>query len=78
MPLCGLSQAVLLQVFSTSGNLNDPNMDSDTLAVLTQCAKNMAAYKPPKKAILDKYFELFRGDHEAEADADADAEVDEV
>ena len=77
MPVCGLSQAVLLQVFSTSGNLNDPNMDSDTLAVLTQCAKNMAAYKPPEKAILDKYI---RGDHDAdaEAEADADAEVDEV
>jgi hypothetical protein len=46
-------------------------MDTETLCVLTQCAKNMASYKPPHGPTKDKYFELFSGVHE---DTDADDE----
>ena len=63
-PICSF------QVFAQVGNLTDPNMDTETLSVLTQCAKNMDAYKPPKARILDKYFELFCTVHDAEVPAE--------
>ena len=55
------------QVFSRAGNLSDPNMATDTLATLTSAAINGASYRPPVAAILDKYFKLFRAQHDKEA-----------
>jgi hypothetical protein len=56
-------------VFSKSGALTDPNMDTETLCVLTQGAKNMASYKPPHGPTKDKYFELFSGVHQDDTEA---------
>ena len=52
-------QANCEQLFSTSGNLSDPNMDVEFLAILTSIIKNKAAFNPKVAAILDKYFAKF-------------------
>ena len=48
------------QIFSTAGNLSDPNMDPFFLATLTRVARNKKAFCPSTESIFEKYFELFR------------------
>ena len=55
-------QANCEQLFSTAGNLSDPNMDEHFLAILTSIIKNKAAFNPKVAAILDKYYAKFH-DH---------------
>ena len=47
------------QLFSTAGNLSDPNMDVEVLAIITSIIKNKAAFNPKVATILDKYFAKF-------------------
>ena len=54
-------QANCEQVFSTAGNLSDPNMDPKFLGILVSIMKNKAAFNPPLAAIKQKYFAKFRG-----------------
>ena len=42
------------QFFSRSGNLTDPNMDSDYLAALSLIGKNKDGYKPPAPEMFNK------------------------
>ena len=54
-------QASCEQMFSTAGNLSDPNMDPKFLGTLVSIMKNKAAFNPPRAAIKEKYFAKFRG-----------------
>ena len=50
------------QLFSRSGFLTDPNMDSAFLAALTAIGKNKGAYQPSNKEIEAKYVEKYGKD----------------
>ena len=49
-------------------------MDSQYLVHLVMAGANKNAYQPPLKAILEKYYELFRGKGSGEAGGSADDE----
>ena len=49
------------QLFSRSGNLSDPNMDPEYLAILTSIGINKKVYKPSLSEIKDMYYQMFRG-----------------
>jgi hypothetical protein len=54
------------QIFSRAGLLADPNLQPAYLGTLVKIGVNKKSYKPPLSAILDKYFEMFRGSGEKE------------
>ena len=54
-------EANVEQVFSRAGNLSDPNMDPEYLALLTIIAVNQKSFWPTLEAIKLKYYEMFRG-----------------
>ena len=58
---CPTCQGNCEQLFSTAGNLSDPNMDPKFLGILVSIIKNKAAFNPPLAAIKEKYFAKFRG-----------------
>ena len=49
------------QVFSSEGNLSNPNMEPEFLAFLRMIAVNRKAFMPTVEAIRDKYYQMFRG-----------------
>ena len=57
-------QANCEQLFSTAGNLSDPNMDTEYLGILTSVIKNKASFDPKLDAILDKYYAKFHDKNE--------------
>ena len=58
---CPTVQANVEQLFSRSGNLSDPNMDPEYLAILTSIGINKKVYKPSLSEIKDMYYQMFRG-----------------
>ena len=63
-------EANVEQIFSRAGLLADTNLDPAYLAVLVRMGFNKKAYQPSVKAIMDKYYEMFRGktgEHEEES-----------
>ena len=63
-------EANVEQIFSRAGLLADPKLEPAYLAILVKVGFNKKAYKPLVKAIMDKYYEMFRGktgEHEEES-----------
>ena len=54
-------EANIEQFFSRAGNLSDPNQKPSHLAALVSAGANRGAFCPTTDAILEKYFEMFRG-----------------
>jgi hypothetical protein len=53
------------QVFSRAGQLSEVNLDPDTLVEMVSIMVNKLVYKPSVKDIMDKYYEMFRGENSA-------------
>ena len=53
----------------------DPNLDPAHLVCLVKVGFNKAAFNPSLDAIIDKYYELFRGDVKAKESAKAQSEA---
>ncbi len=57
------AEANVEQVFSRAGQLSEVNLDPDALADMVSIMVNKHAYKPSLKDIMDKYYEMFRGNN---------------
>ena len=68
-------EAFVEQIFSRAGLLADPNLDPARLVCLVKVGFNKAAFNPSLDAIIDKYYELFRGDVKAKESAKAQSEA---
>ena len=55
-------EANVEQIFSRAGLVADPNLNPVNLVTLVKIGFNKAVCNPSYAAIMDKYFELFRGD----------------
>lgn len=62
-------EAFVEQIFSRAGLLSDPNLDPAHLVTLVKVGFNKAACNPPIAAIMDKYYEMFRGHSKAKDEA---------
>ena len=52
------------QVFSLMGQLSEVNLDPDTIADMVSVMVNDLAYNTSVEDIMDKYYEMFRGNNQ--------------
>ena len=52
------------QVFSRAGQLSEVNFDPDALADMVSVMVNDLAYNTSVEDIMDKYYEIFRGNNQ--------------
>ena len=79
LPPCKLARLALTHLLahvnalicSPQGLLSDPNMDPHYLGILVMVGINKSKFKPPLKAIKERFYSKFRGkggEHEEPAD----------
>ena len=69
LPPCKIARLALTHLLahvnalicSPQGLLSDPNMDPHYLGILVMVGTNKSKFKPPLKAIKERYYSKFRG-----------------